>query len=82
MVKYENLKLKIDKVSIELNISTFHVVDYLLSLKLDKNIFQNVKRYASKNRKSQSKRRNKILNIYKLLMIMFNKILYLKLNKF
>ena len=32
MVKYENLKLKINKVSIELNISTFHVVDYLLSL--------------------------------------------------
>ena len=82
MVKYENLKLKIDKVSIELNISTFHVVDYLLSLKLHKNIFQNVKIYVSKNRKSQSKRRNKILNIYKLLMIMFNKILYLKLNKF
>jgi len=82
MVKYENLKVKIVKVTIEHNISTIHVVDYLLSLKLHKNIFQNVKRYVSKNRKSQSKRRNKILNIYKLLMIMFNKILYLKLNKF
>ena len=56
MLKYDNLKIKIVKVTIELVMSTIYVVDYLLSLKLHKNIFQNMKRYVSKNRKSQSKK--------------------------
>ena len=80
MVKYEYLKIKNVEVNTKLNISIFHVENYLLKLNKLKNILLNVIRIIK--RKRRSRKRNVATfnlnkqNIYKLLMIMLNKILY------